>query len=149
MEDPASSFLLLFQETISFSPALLEILAKFFSLFLLVALNAFFVASEFALVSSRRTRIQTFADEGSAGAAAALRLLDDPTLFISAVQLGVTLASLALGWRGEPAIAALLLPVADSIASEGSAACIAHGTAIVIAFAGITFLHVVLGELVP
>src|SRR5437762_2009106 len=149
MEDPASSFLLLFQETISSSPALLEILAKFFSLFLLVALNAFFVASEFALVSSRRTRIQTFADEGSAGAAAALRLLDDPTLFISAVQLGVTLASLALGWIGEPTLAGLLEPIAERIATDGWTAYIAHGLAVGIAFVLITFLHVVLGELVP
>ncbi|MBV9242039.1 MAG: HlyC/CorC family transporter, partial [Acidobacteria bacterium] len=77
------------------------------------------------------------------------RLLSEPTLFISAVQLGVTLASLALGWRGEPAIAQVLVPVASSIASEGTASYIAHGIAIVIAFCAITFLHVVLGELTP
>jgi len=98
MDDPASSFLLLFQES---NPAsfisLTEILVDFFWIFLFVGLNAFFVASEFALVSARRQRIQTLADDGRGGAVAALRLLDNPTRFISAVQLGVTLASLALG----------------------------------------------------
>src|SRR5947208_1871083 len=115
MDDPASSILLLFLQTtepvasISVSEAVVDV----FIIFVIVALNAFFVASEFALVSVRRTRIQKLADEGtSGGAAAVLRLLGNPTRFISAVQLGVTLASLALGWRGEPAIAQLLFPIA-------------------------------------
>ncbi|MEP6947480.1 MAG: hemolysin family protein [Acidobacteriota bacterium] len=125
------------------------VLWKFASLLVIVALNAFFVASEFALVSLRRTRIEKSAEEGSKGAAAAIRLLDNPTLFISAVQLGVTLASLALGWLGEPTIAALLEPIAEEIAGNGPAAYIAHGIAIFIAFSSITFLHVVFGELVP
>ena len=151
MDDPASSsFLLFFQNTgpvasISASETIVSIII----IFLVVGLNAFFVASEFALVSVRRTRIQKQAEEGRGGAAAALRLLDNPTRFISAVQLGVTLASLALGWLGEPTIAELLRPVAESIAGEGRAAYFAHGTAIFIAFSLITFLHVVLGELVP
>src|SRR5436190_10219918 len=106
MDDPASSFLLLLQNTepvasITFNEAALYILLSFF----LVALNAFFVASEFSLVSVRRTRVQKLADEGhSKGAAAVLRLLDNPTLFISAVELGVTLASVGLGVVGEPTI---------------------------------------------
>ena len=151
MDDPASSFLLFLQNSesvasITFTGAIVDILL----ILLIVGLNAFFVASEFALVSVRRTRIQKQADEGtSGGAAAALRLLDNPTQFISAVQLGVTLASLALGWRGEPAIAQMLLPVAESFASAGTAAYFAHGVAIFVAFSTITFLHVVLGELVP
>ena len=147
MDDPASSFLLLLQhaESISFAEAAVYIAL----IFVLVTLNGFFVASEFALVSSRKTRIQTLADEGSGGAAAVLRLIDDPTLFISAVQLGVTLASLALGRIGEPTFAALLTPLASAIADEGSAAYVAHGAAIIVAFSVITFLHVVLGELVP
>src|SRR6266481_5682019 len=77
----------------------------------LVIANAFFVASEFALVSVRRTKLEE-RSPGSSGARSALRLLDNPTLLISATQLGVTLASLALGWAGEPTIAALLEPVA-------------------------------------
>jgi CBS domain containing-hemolysin-like protein len=75
--------------------------------------------------------------------------LDEPTIFISATQLGITLASLALGWIGEPTVAALLLPVASSIATEGWAGYIANGVAVVIAFALITYLHIVLGELMP
>jgi CBS domain containing-hemolysin-like protein len=151
MDDPACSFLLLFQNTEYFAPiSLTEGLIDFLIIFIIVGLNAFFVASEFALVSVRRTRIQKLADEGrSGGAIAVLRLLDNPTRFISAVQLGVTLASLALGWRGEPAIAQMLFPVAEALAGEGKAAYLAHGAAIVVAFSIITFLHVVLGELVP
>src|SRR3984893_12778620 len=115
----------------------------------LVVANAYFVASEFALVSVRRTRLEERAQGGSRGAQAALRLLDNPTLLISATQLGVTLASLALGWAGEPTIAALLEPIAGRVTSSASAIYIVHIFAIVIAFTVITFLHIVLGELMP
>src|SRR5215468_4599902 len=93
----------------------------------LIATNAFFVASEFALVSVRRTKLETRANNGSKGARAALRLIDNPTVFISAVQLGVTLASLALGWIGEPTVARLFEPIAARIASDGTVAWVAHG----------------------
>lgn len=150
MDDPASSFLFFFQSAEGVtSPSFLGIVGEFLLIFFFVGLNAFFVASEFALVSSRRPRIQTMAEAGSGGAAAALRLLSNPTLFISAVQLGVTLASLALGWIGEPTLARLLEPIAERVASEGMAAVVAHGVAVLLAFTIITFLHVVLGELVP
>lgn len=150
MDDPASSIFALFQETqVADLPSVGSAVIDLFVILLIVGLNAFFVASEFALVSSRRPRLQSLADSGSRGAAAALRLRDNPTLFISAVQLGVTLASLALGWLGEERLADLLSPFALQIASEGTAGWIAHGTAIVIAFVSITFFHVVLGELVP
>lgn len=150
MDDPASSFLLFFQEhpgteITGFGAIALELLLILF----IVILNGFFVASEFALVSARRTRIESRAADGSGGAAAALRLLDKPTLFISAVQLGVTLASLALGWIGEPTVAQIFEPLAERIAVEGAAVYIAHVGAVVVSFVIITFLHVVLGELVP
>jgi CBS domain containing-hemolysin-like protein len=148
MDDPASSLLLLFQ-TNEAATSVTEVAVDFLLILVIVGLNAFFVASEFSLVTVRKTRIQKLAEEGSASAKAVLRLQDDPTLFISAVQLGVTLASLALGWVGEPTIAELLHPLAASIASEGTAGYVAHVGAIVIAFAIITFFHVVLGELVP
>ncbi len=150
MDDPAGSFFLLFQEpiqtaSISFTEATIE-----FSLMILIVLiNAFFVASEFALVSSRKTRLEAKSVEGSKGAKAALRLLENPTLFISAVQLGVTLASLALGWVGEPTVAKIIEPLAEKIASEGTVGYVVHITAIIISFAVVTFLHIVLGELVP
>ena len=150
MDDPAGSFLFLLQvsETTA-SITLTEALIEFFLIFFIVGLNAFFVASEFALVSVRKQRIETRAEEGSKSAQAALRLLNNPTRFISAVQLGVTLASLALGWIGEPTVAKILEPLAARVAAEGTAGYIAHGAAIVISFSIITFLHVVLGELVP
>src|SRR5436190_7909289 len=124
-------------------------LLKLTAIALLVVTNAFFVATEFALVSVRRARLEARAAAGSKNARAALRLLDNPTIFISAVQFGITLASLALGWIGEPTVAALLEPIAESIASVGRAAYVAHGLAIIIAFSAITFLHIVLGELMP
>ena len=124
-------------------------LLKLAAIALLVATNGFFVASEFALVSVRHARLEARAAAGSKNARSALRLLDNPTIFISAVQFGITLASLALGWIGEPTVAALLAPIASSIASEGRAGYVAHVLAIVIAFSLITFLHIVLGELMP
>jgi CBS domain containing-hemolysin-like protein len=151
MDEPASIFLgLLFQdagihESVSLGEAFLKLLAVLF----LVCANGFFVGSEFALVSVRRTKLEARAETGSKAARAALRLLDEPTIFISATQLGITLASLALGWIGEPTIAALLMPLAERIASEGTAGYIAHGVAIAIAFIVITYLHIVLGELMP
>ncbi|MGI9036916.1 MAG: hemolysin family protein [Pyrinomonadaceae bacterium] len=149
MDEPASSFLLLLQsETNLISPAAQAIL-ELLTMLALVLLNAFFVASEFALVSSKKTRLEAKAADGSKGAQAALRLLENPTLFISAVQLGLTLASLALGWIGEPTVAKLIEPVAEKIASEGTVGYVVHITAIVISFAIVTFLHIVLGELVP
>ncbi len=115
----------------------------------LIAANGFFVASEFALVSVRRTKLESRASGGSKGALAALRLLEEPTIFISAVQFGVTLASLALGWIGEPTIAMFLSPVAFAIAPAGRAGYVAHILALVVAFSFISFLHILLGELVP
>jgi len=126
-----------------------SVLLKLLAVVALVVANAFFVASEFALVSVRRTRLEERSQGGSRGAKAALRLLDNPTLLISATQLGVTLASLALGWAGEPTIAALLEPIAERFTSSASAVYVAHIVAIVIAFTVITFLHIVLGELMP
>ncbi len=148
MDGPASILLLFFQDTHA-SISATEVIIELVLLFVIVGLNAFFVASEFALVSVRKTRIETRAEEGSKSAAAALRLLSNPTLFISAVQLGVTLASLALGWVGEPTVAKLIEPLAEKIATEGTAAYIAHIVAIIISFSVVSFLHVVLGELVP
>lgn len=124
-------------------------LLKLIAILLLVGTNGFFVASEFALVSVRRARMEARAAAGSKNARAALRLLDNPTIFISAVQFGITLASLALGWIGEPTVAALLEPIASAIASEGRAGYVAHVVGIVIAFSLITFLHIVFGELMP
>ena len=151
MDDPASIFLaLILQEEVAHAPVTATgAVMKLLAVLLLVLANGFFVGSEFALVSVRRPRLEERAAAGSKSAKAALRLLDKPTIFISATQLGITLASLALGWIGEPTVAALLLPLATRIATEGWAGYIAHGVAIALAFAAITYLHIVIGELMP
>lgn len=145
MDEPASYFLTLLQTEVTLWGAFLKLSA----VLVLVLANGFFVSSEFALVSVRRPKLEARAAAGSKSAQAALRLLDKPTIFISATQLGITLASLALGWVGEPTVAALLRPVAERIATAGWAGYFAHGAAVVIAFAAITYLHIVLGELMP
>src|SRR5256714_7004042 len=149
MDDPASNLLGFLAEEVPHLPTLLSVLAKLFAVLFFVGANAFFVGAEFALVSVRRTRLETRATAGSRRARAAVRLINDPSFFISSTQLGVTLASLALGWVGEPTLASLLEPLAEAIAPAGRAAYVAHILAIIIAFAVITFLHIVLGELMP
>ncbi|PYS61156.1 MAG: hemolysin [Acidobacteria bacterium] len=149
MDDPASYYLAFLVGGSPFPTTLLKVVAKLVAVFFFVAANGFFVGAEFALVSVRRTRLEARAAAGSRRARAALRLTGNPTLFISATQLGITIASLALGWIGEPTVASLLQPIASSIAAEGRAGYVAHAFAIIIAFAAITFLHIVLGELMP
>src|ERR1700682_2354895 len=149
MDDPASYFLASLIDSAQPSHSLVKDLAKLLAVLFFVAANAFFVGAEFALVSVRRPRLEARSATGNRRAQAALRLLSDPTSFISATQLGITIASLALGWIGEPTIASLLEPIAFSIASAGRAGYVAHLLAIIIAFAAITFLHIVLGELMP
>jgi CBS domain containing-hemolysin-like protein len=118
-----------------------------FIAFLLVLLNGFFVATEFALVKVRATRLRQLADAGNHSAAVALKMVEQLDAYLSACQVGITLASLALGWIGEPAFAQLLEP---GLASLGKwAAPIAHGIAIVFAFLVITILHIVVGEQAP
>jgi putative hemolysin len=113
--------------------------------------NSFFVAAEFALVSVRETRIQQLLALGRPGARTALQLKSAIDEFLPAVQFGVTLASLALGWVGEPAVAQILLRTWNSLgfAPAAHAAVYAHVIAVVIAFAAITYFEVLLGELVP
>ena len=113
---------------------------------LLVAANAFFVASEFALVSVRETRIRRLIDQGNFAAKSVLRLHNQIDQVLAAVQLGVTLASLALGWVGEPAIAQL---IERELAGVPHAALFAHTLAVVVAFSLITYVTVILGEIVP
>ncbi|MDQ3713896.1 MAG: hemolysin family protein [Acidobacteriota bacterium] len=111
----------------------------------LVLANGFFVASEFALVGVRRSRISILADAGNKNAKRLLGLVDNLNAYISATQLGITLSSLALGWIGEPAIAHLLEVPLEGRVSE----TVLHTISFTIAFTIITFLHIVLGELAP
>ncbi|MGD9563618.1 MAG: hemolysin family protein [Pyrinomonadaceae bacterium] len=157
MDDPASlSFLLFLAEASepvvvpSFGWSVISIL----SVILLVAANGFFVASEFALVAVRKSRIEAQAAEGDKAAERLLGMLNNLNAYISATQLGITLSSLGLGWIGEPAVAALLDPLLVWIASATGATFLASGAVLhtvsfAIAFSLITFLHIVFGELAP
>lgn len=112
---------------------------------LLVMTNGFFVASEFALVAVRRSRIAILAEDGDRRAQILLELVDNLNAYISATQLGITMASLALGWIGEPAFANLLeVPLRGHVSDA-----VRHTISFVLAFTAITFLHIVLGELAP
>jgi CBS domain containing-hemolysin-like protein len=116
---------------------------------LLVLANAFFVAAEFALVAVRRSRIDEMAARGDAGARVVQRTLKDLDRYISATQLGITLASLALGWLGEEAVAALIDRVFAHLGYTAPSAAVHTTAAAITAFLVITFLHIVLGELTP
>lgn len=116
------------------------------ALFGLVLMNGFFVAAEFSLVSVRRTRIDQLAEEGVAAAQATQGALKNLDLYIAATQLGITMASLAIGFVAEPAIEHLVSPLlAGTALSEGQIRGISFG----IAFALSTILHIVFGELAP
>ncbi len=115
----------------------------------LVLLNAFFVAAEFALVAVRRSRIDQMAAEGDRSAQVVQRALSQLDRYISGTQLGITLASLALGWIGEPAIAVLVDRALHLVGVEPDPGALHTGAGIAVAFLVITFLHIVLGELAP
>lgn len=114
----------------------------------LVFANGFFVAAEFALVSVRRTRIDEMVEQGDRLSLQVQKALANLDRSISGTQLGITLASLGLGWIGEPALAHLIEDAFVGLGAPWSAVA-THATAIAIAFAIITFLHIVLGELAP
>lgn len=115
--------------------------------FALVLLNAFFVASEFAIVKVRRTRLEELAGKGVSAARVSLLCVDQLDEYLSATQLGITLVSLALGWIGEESFYHLLLLVFPQV--FGGEESVGHLVATGISFFIITMLHVVLGELVP
>jgi CBS domain containing-hemolysin-like protein len=114
----------------------------------LVLLNAFFVAAEFALVAVRRTRVEEMVKDGVAGAAAVDSALQRLDRSIAATQLGITLASIGIGFVGEPALAHLFAPLFESLPGGWSETA-THTAAVVVAFLLITFMHVVFGELIP
>jgi CBS domain containing-hemolysin-like protein len=128
--------------------SLSSVLVRLALVLLLVLTNGFFVAAEYALVSVRRSRIASLSGQGNKRAQRVIRILDKLTAYISATQLGVTLASLALGWVGEETMAEILGPLFQRAFGAYSAVA-AHTASIVIAYIAITYLHVVIGELVP
>ncbi len=122
------------------------VLLRVFVILLLVAANAFFAAAEFALVSVRETRIQQLIEAHRVGARTVLKLHQQLGRVVNGVQLGITVASLTLGWLGEPALARLF---ETWIGSIPHAVTYSHTIAVAVAFVLITSLHVILGELVP
>ncbi len=144
MDDPASSFLPLFFALETSESSLTIILLKIFSVLVLVFINGFFVAAEFAIVAVRKSRIESLAAEGKIAAKRLLEILDNISAYLSASQLGITLASLGLGALGEPVVEAILGGWLANL-SESVRHIISYG----IAFAIITTLHIVLGEQAP
>lgn len=137
---------------------MIDTLLRVGAVLILVALNAFFVASEFGLVGARRTRLDQMAEEGNSTAALSRRLQDNIDRYIAASQLGITLASLALGWIGEGTIAALIDPPVEAVfvfvlgnlaVAETTAIVISHAIGVGVSFFIITSLHIVLGEQAP
>lgn len=125
-----------------------EVLLRLGIAVLLVAANGFFVAAEFALVGSRMTRIEEMASRGQSGAAMALQAIRHLDHYISGTQLGITLSSLGLGWVGESTIAAILIQLFAPLPPPWHVVA-SHTVAGALAFALITFMHIVLGELAP
>jgi len=146
MDDLPSSWFAFFvaQGSPGFSQTGGAAVLKLIAVILLVAANGFFVAAEFALVGVRASRIEMLAAGGSRVAKQLLLQLQNLNAYLSACQLGITLASLALGWIGEPAIARLLESPLSGLSDT-----LRHGIAFAIAFSIITSLHIVLGEQAP
>ncbi len=114
----------------------------------IIAINGFFAAAEVALVSVRRSRLKQLAEEGSVSARAALGLLANPGRLLSVTQVGVTLASLGLGWAGEDTVYKLIVAAINPVITPSTEWWL-HGIAFAIAFLVISFFHVVIGEVVP
>lgn len=115
---------------------------------LLIAINGFFAAAEVALVSVRQSRLRQMAESGHAGAQAALNLLSNPSRLLSVTQVGVTLASLGLGWAGEDTLYRILVATFQPIVTPATAAWL-HALSLIVSFLSISYFHVVFGEVVP
>ena len=124
----------------------MDITIKLLAVALLIALTAFFVASEFAIVKVRSSRINQLIEENRPGALAAKRVTTHLDEYLSACQLGITVTALGLGWLGEPTVEKILHPLFTRLAIDEA---IAGVLSFIIAFASVTFLHVVIGELAP
>ncbi len=127
---------------------LMDILINIFVIAFLLFVNGFFVAAEFALVKVRKTRLEQLSNEGNSNANKALKLVNDTNKMLAAAQLGVTIASIALGWVAESTIVQLIEPVINLI-SVANSLITAHAIAVPISFVVVTYFHVLLGEQLP
>ncbi|MFZ0591693.1 MAG: hemolysin family protein [Bryobacteraceae bacterium] len=121
---------------------------RFAVLFVILAANGFFAAAEVSLVSARPSNLRALAERGVAGAQAALSLLANPGRLLSVTQVGVTLASLGLGWAGEDTVYRLLLGLLTPLPIRVTPVVL-HGFAFTVAFLSISYAHVIVGEVVP
>src|SRR3954468_2422735 len=121
---------------------------RFLLLLLILAMNGFFAAAEVSLVSVRQSRLRELAEQGQAGAQSALSLLENPGRLLSVTQVGVTLASLGLGWAGEETIFNILYGWLTPLVTPGTVK-ILHGFAFALSFVVMSYAHVVIGEVVP
>jgi CBS domain containing-hemolysin-like protein len=126
----------------------MDVLWRLGGLLALVCANGFFVAAEFSIVTVRRTRIDQLIAEGHRGARAVRRAVTEPDRYIAATQLGITMASLGLGWVGEPALASFIQPSLDYL-PQRLALATAHSIAVALAFTIITSVEIIFGELTP
>jgi CBS domain containing-hemolysin-like protein len=124
----------------------LPVFVSFAIIIILVLLNAFFVAAEFAIVKIRNSRIDTLIEEGNKRAKFVSRIMNNMNAYLSACQLGVTLASLGLGWIGEPAVSRMLEPL---LTRFGVPIPVIHGISFFVAFTVITSIHITVGEQYP
>src|SRR5205085_8746278 len=115
---------------------------------LLIAVNGFFAGAEVSLLSVRHSRLRHMAESGHAGAQAALNLLSNPGRLLSVTQVGVTLASLGLGWAGEDTLYGILVALLQPMITPVTAK-VFHGISFLLSFLVISYCHVVLGEVVP
>lgn len=126
---------------------LTQITLNLILVFILVLANAFFVVSEFSIVKIRRTKLTELSNQGNKRAQIALKITSRLDTYLSAIQLGITLASLGLGWVGEPAVSKLLEYLFADVFANNKV--LLHSFSFGIAFSFITLLHVVIGELIP
>jgi len=124
----------------------MSIIFNIFIVLFLVAMNGFFVAAEFSMVKVRKSRIETLVLEKNISAKYTLKVVKDLNSYLSACQLGITLASLGLGWVGEPAVSKMIMPIFEFF---NLPEVTAHSVAFILAFSIITGCHIVLGELAP
>src|SRR5437899_12153529 len=125
--------------------SLASILWRIAGVLALVFANGFFVAAEFSIVTVRKTRVDQLVAEGNRRARSVRRAVSDPDPYIAATQLGITMASIGLGWIGEPAVAAILQPALTLIPAQLAEAT-AHSIAVALAFGVITAPHITIGE---
>src|SRR6202163_1882936 len=122
---------------------------RFLILIVIIATNGFFASAEVALVSVRRSRLRALAEQGNTAAQTALNLLANPGRLLSVTQVGVTLASLGLGWAGEDTLYQMLIGIFEPWITSPQTTLWLHGVSFGLAFLVISFVHVVIGEVVP